>query len=63
MNCESLARKRPKWTGLSRRSFAADAVRLQVYAGLQPWHFMRTLAMPKTEELTSLREKPDQDRR
>jgi hypothetical protein len=50
-----------KWTRLSCRSFAANAVRLQLHVladNLE--NFMRTLAMPKTAELwslTSLREK------
>jgi hypothetical protein len=50
-----------KWTGLSCRSFAANAVRLQPHAlAYNLGNFMRTLAMPKTAEpwsLTSLREK------
>jgi hypothetical protein len=50
-----------KWTRLSCRSFAANAVRLQLHAlAYNLGHFMRTLAMPKTAEpwsLTSLREK------
>ena len=50
-----------KWTRLSCRSFAANAVRLQVHAlAYNLGNFMRTLAMPKTAEpwsLTSLREK------
>ena len=50
-----------KWTRLSCRSFAANAVRLQLHAlAYNLGNFMRTLAMPKTAEpwsLTSLREK------
>src|SRR5712672_2001647 len=50
-----------KWSRLSCRSFAANAVRLQVHAlAYNLGNFMRTLAMPKTAEpwsLTSLREK------
>jgi hypothetical protein len=50
-----------KWTRLSCRSFAANAVRLQLHAlAYNLANFMRTLAMPKTAEpwsLTSLREK------
>jgi Transposase DDE domain group 1 len=50
-----------KWTRLSCRSFAANAVRLQLHAlAYNLRNFMRTLAMPKTAEpwsLTSLREK------
>ena len=50
-----------KRTRLSYRSFAANAVRLQVHAlAYNLGNFMRTLAMPKTAEpwsLTSLREK------
>jgi hypothetical protein len=48
-----------KWTRLSCRTFAANAVRLQLHA-LAYGNFMRTLAMSKTAEpwlLTSLREK------
>ena len=52
-----------KWTRLSCRCFAANAVRLQLHAvAYNLGNFMRTLAMPKTAEpwsLTSLREKPD----
>lgn len=55
-----------KWTRLSCRSFAANAVRLQLHAlAYNLGNFMRTLAMPKTAEpwaLTSLRDKL-QDRR
>jgi len=51
-----------KWTRLSCRSFAANAVCLQLHAlAYNLGNFMRTLAMPKTAEpwsLTSLREKP-----
>src|SRR5208282_4460468 len=50
-----------KWTRLSCRSFAANAVRLQLHAlAYNLGDFMPTLAMPKTAEpwsLTSLREK------
>jgi hypothetical protein len=50
-----------KWTRLSCRTFAANAVRLQLHAlAYNRGNFMRTLAMPKTAEpwsLTSLREK------
>ncbi len=50
-----------KWSRLSCRSFAANAVRLQLHAlAYNLGNFMRTLAMPKTAEpwsLTSLREK------
>jgi hypothetical protein len=50
-----------KWTRLSCRTFAANAVRLQLHAlAYNLGNFMRTLAMPKTAEpwsLTSLREK------
>ena len=50
-----------KWTRLSCRSFAANAVRLQLHALADNLgNFMRTLAMPKAAEpwsLTSLREK------
>jgi hypothetical protein len=50
-----------KWTRLSCRSFAANAVRLQLHVlAYNLGNFMRTLAMPKATEswsLTSLREK------
>ena len=50
-----------KWTRPSCRSFAANAVRLQLHAlAYNLGNFMRTLAMPKAAEswsLTSLREK------
>jgi hypothetical protein len=50
-----------KWTRLSCRTFAANAVRLQLHAlAYNLGNFIRTLAMPKTAEpwsLTSLREK------
>jgi Transposase DDE domain group 1 len=50
-----------KWTRLSCRTFAANAVRLQLHAlAYSLGNFMRTLAMPKTVErwsMTSLREK------
>ena len=50
-----------KWTRLSCRTFAANAVRLQLHAlAYNLGNFMRTLAMPKTVQpwsLTSLREK------
>ena len=49
------------WTRLSCRSFAANAVRLQLHAlAYNLGNFMRTLAMPKAADpwsLTSLREK------
>jgi hypothetical protein len=50
-----------KWTRLSCRTFAANAVRLQLHAlAYNLGNFLRRLAMPKTAEpwsLTSLREK------
>jgi Transposase DDE domain group 1 len=50
-----------KWTRLSCRTFAANAVRLQLHTlAYNLGNFMRTLAMPKTVErwsMTSLREK------
>jgi hypothetical protein len=50
-----------KWTRLSCRLFAANAVRLQLHAlAYNLGNFMRTLALPKAAEpwsLTSLREK------
>jgi hypothetical protein len=50
-----------KWTRLSCRTFAANAVRLQLHAlAYNLGNFMRTLAMPKAAEpcsLTSLRDK------
>ena len=50
-----------KWTRLSCRSFAANAVRLHLHVlAYNLGNFMRTLVMPKTAEtwsLTSLREK------
>jgi hypothetical protein len=50
-----------KWTGLSCRTFAANAVRLQLHAlAYNLGNFMRTLATPKVAEpwsLTSLRDK------
>jgi hypothetical protein len=50
-----------KWTRLSCRTFAANAVRLQLHAlAYNLGNFMRTLAMPKAVEpwsLTSLRER------
>jgi hypothetical protein len=50
-----------KWTRLSCRTFAANAVRLQLHVlAYNLGNFMRTLAMPKTAQpwsLTSLREK------
>ena len=49
-----------KWTRLSCRTFAANAVRLQLHAlAYNLGNFMRTLAMPKTAQpwsLTSLRD-------
>ena len=50
-----------KWARLSCRTFAANAVRLQLHAlACNLGNFMRTLVMPKTVEpwsLTSRREK------
>jgi len=50
-----------KWMRLSCRSFAANAVRLQLHVlAYNLGNFMRTLAIPKTAEpwsLTRLREK------
>jgi len=50
-----------KWTRLSCRTFAANAVRLQLHAlAYNLGNFMRSLAIPRTAEpwsLTSLREK------
>jgi hypothetical protein len=50
-----------KWTRLSCRSFAANAVRLQLHVlAYNLGNFIRTLAIPKAAEpwsLTSLREK------
>ncbi len=49
-----------KWTRLSCRTFAANAVRLQLHALAYNLNFMRMLAMPKAVErwsMTSLREK------
>jgi hypothetical protein len=50
-----------KWTRLSCRTFAANAVRLQLHVlAYNLGNFMRTLAMPKTAQpwsLTGLREK------
>jgi hypothetical protein len=50
-----------RWTRLSCRSFAANAVRLHLHAlAYNLGNFTRTAAMPKTSEpwsLTSLREK------
>ena len=50
-----------KWTRLSCRTFAANAVRLQLHAlAYNVGNFMGTLAMPEAAErwsLTSLREK------
>jgi hypothetical protein len=50
-----------KWTRLSCRTFAANAVRLQLHVLAYNFgNFMRTLALPKTVErwsMTSLREK------
>ena len=50
-----------RWTRLSCRSFAANAVRLQLHAlAYNLGNFMRTLGMPAAAEpwsLTSLREK------
>ncbi len=51
-----------RWTRLSCRSFAADAVRLQLHAlAYNLGNFLRTLATPEPIEdwsLTSLKEKP-----
>jgi hypothetical protein len=62
--CEQWIKERKgaiKWTRLSCRSFAANAVRLQLHAlAYNLGNFMRTLAIPKGAEpwsLTSLREK------
>jgi Transposase DDE domain group 1 len=56
-----------KWTRLSCRTFAANAVRLQLHAlAYNLGNFLRTLATPepiKDWSLTSLKEKLDQDRR
>src|SRR3954447_5368801 len=56
-----------KWTRLSCRTFAANAVRLHLHAlAYNLGNFMRTLALPKVAEpwsLTSVREKADQDGR
>ena len=50
-----------RWTRLSRRSFAANAVRLQLHAlAYNLGNFLRTLAMPepiKDWSLTSLKER------
>jgi hypothetical protein len=50
-----------KWTRLSCRAFAANAVRVQLHAlAYNLGNFVRTLAMPKAAEpwsLTSLKEK------
>jgi hypothetical protein len=50
-----------KWTRLSCRTFAANAVRLQLHVlAYNLGNFMRTLALPKAAEpwsLTSLKEK------
>ena len=49
-----------KWTRLSCRSFAANAVRLQLHAlAYNLGNFMRTLAMPKTAEPWLLPNIPD----
>jgi hypothetical protein len=63
-NCEQYIKEGEgaiKLTRLSRRSFAANAVRLQLHAlTYNLGNFIRTLAMPKTAEpwsLTSLHEK------
>src|SRR5271170_5336318 len=62
--CEQLIKEgkgASKWTRLSCRSFAANAVRLQLHVlAYNLGNFMRTLSMPKAAEpwsLTSLREK------
>jgi hypothetical protein len=47
-----------KWTRLSCRSFAANAVRLQLHAlAYNLGNFLRTLATPEDWSLTSLKEK------
>ena len=55
------ARAPIKWTRLSCRTFAANAVPLQLHVlAYDLGNFMRTLALPKTAEpwwLTNLREK------
>jgi hypothetical protein len=55
------ARAQSSWTRLSCRTFAANAVRLQLHAlAYNLGNFMRTLAMPNAAgpwSLTSLREK------
>jgi hypothetical protein len=62
--CEQYIKERKnaiKWTRLSCRTFAPNAVRLQLHVlAYNLGNFMRTLAMPKAAEpwsLTSLREK------
>jgi hypothetical protein len=54
-----------KWTRPSCRTFAANAVRLQLHAlAYNLGNFVRTLATPKAAEpwsLTSLQEEADQD--
>ena len=61
------ARARSNERGLSRRFFAANAVRLQLHAlASNLGNFLRTLATPepiKDWSLTTLKEKADQDRR
>jgi hypothetical protein len=58
--CEQFIQKE-KWTRSSRRTFAANAVRLQLHVlAYNLGNFIRTLALPKATEawsLTSLREK------
>jgi len=44
------ARGRSKWTRLSCRTFAANAVRLQIALAYSLGNFMRTLAIPKTAQ-------------
>src|SRR6202163_1686314 len=60
-NGRRVSRGAINWTRLSCRSFAANAVRLQLHAlAYNLGNFMRALAMPKTAQpwsLTSLREK------
>ncbi len=51
LNEPGIRRMSVKWTRLSSRSFAANAVRLQLQAlAYNLANFMRTLAMPKTAQ-------------
>jgi Transposase DDE domain group 1 len=53
-----------KWTRLSCRTFAANAVRLQLHLlAYNLGNFLRTLAMPKAAAPWSLAREADQDRR